>query len=293
MSYDLFLTSPRLSASAFSTYFKGRKNYQSPGSYVNNDTGVYFSFEMEKPKASWTSLLGGSTGCASFNMNYFRPHVFGLEAESEVTAFVNAFACAIEDPQMSGMGNGPYSQEGFRRGWNAGNLFGYQAIATQSNLDDSLVVEDAWIESVWSWNFKKDVVQRSFAEGHFLPKVSWARQVNGNQPVAFCVWGEGVLTALPNCASHVLIARHKDRVDPASGLEVKLMALADVAALPGCEWRKTGDSRLLYAPVAPPPGPEILSLFDGSFTTFETLLKAVAADHVLDASLMAQVPQAK
>lgn len=288
MSYDLFLSSPRLSESSFSSYFKGRKNYQSPGAYQNPDTGVYFNFELEKQKASWQSFLGGSTGRVSFNMNYFRPHVFGLEAETEVTAFVNSFGCAIEDPQMSGMGNGPYSQEGFRRGWNAGNLFGYQAIAKQSNLADSLVVEDEWIERVWSWNFNQDVVQKSFGEGHFLPKVSWARQIDGNRPVTFCVWGEGVLTAFPDCASHVVVARHKDRLNPASGLEVKLMTLVDVADLPGCEWRETGGTRLLYAPVDLPPGPEILSLFDGSFTTFQVLLKAVAADQVLNASLMAQ-----
>lgn len=293
MSYDLYLSSPRLSSAEFSRYFKGRKNYQSPGVYGSKDTGVYFSFELEKPNSTLRYFLSGPASRVAFNMNYFRPHIFGLEAEPEVAAFVSAFGCTIEDPQMSGMANGPYSREGFLRGWNAGNLFGYQAIAQQSNFDGSLIVDDAWIESVWFWNFGRDAAQTSLVEGHFLPKINWGKLIRGGQSIAFGVWGEGVVTAFPECASHVLLARHKDRANSASGLEVKLMALADIAKLPGCEWRNTSVGRLLYAPAAPPPDQEVLSLFDGSFSTFEGLLNAVAVDHVLNASLMAQLSPAK
>jgi hypothetical protein len=288
MSYDLFLSSRRLSDAAFSRYFKGRKHYQSPGVYENAETGVYFSFGIEKLKTSWWSFLWGATRQVSFNINYFRPHVFGLEAAPEVTAFVNAFGCTVEDPQIDGMGSGPYSQEGFLRGWNAGNLLGYQSLAKQSNLNDFLVVEDAWIERVWSWKLRKDVLKNSLAEGHFCPRVSWAKQIDGKQPLALCVWGEGVFSAFPDCASHVLLARYKDRMNSTGGMEYKLKTLAEIATLPGCEWRDTAAGRLLFAPASQPLDQELLSQFEGSFFTLDKLLNFVSVDNVLDESLIAQ-----
>jgi hypothetical protein len=61
----------------------------------------------------------------SFNINYIRPHFFGLEAEPELAALIEHFSFLIDDPQRQGMGRGKYSREGFLRGWNAGNLLGY------------------------------------------------------------------------------------------------------------------------------------------------------------------------
>src|SRR5690349_4007908 len=106
MSYDLyFLRRPEqaaLSREEFSAYFANRPNYTVQGSqawYANEDTGVYFSFgfgdgsdgvedepeeDLEPPPDELTS-----TGL-SFNINYFRPHFFGLEAEPELAAVVDA-----------------------------------------------------------------------------------------------------------------------------------------------------------------------------------------------------------
>ncbi len=66
-------------------------------------------------------------------MSYFRPHVFGVEAVSEVEALVTAFQCDVQDDQVDGMGTGPFTREGFVRGWNAGNRFEYSVFPRAAN----------------------------------------------------------------------------------------------------------------------------------------------------------------
>ena len=47
------------------------------------------------------------------NLNYYRPHIFGMEAEPEVSGFVATFEPIIMDPQIGGMADGEYSRDGF------------------------------------------------------------------------------------------------------------------------------------------------------------------------------------
>jgi hypothetical protein len=118
MSYDLYFTNPRISKEEFLTYFRGRPNYELSdlqAVYQNEDTGVYFIFDYEE---------SGTDSVASFNLNYYRPHVFGLEAADELSAFIDSFGFAIHDSQIEGMADGAFSKEGFLKGWNAGNEFG-------------------------------------------------------------------------------------------------------------------------------------------------------------------------
>jgi hypothetical protein len=86
--------------------------------FENEATGVSFGFDFSEGNA-----------LPAFNLNSVRRHVFGLEAEPLVTAFVRQFDLEVDDPQADGMGKGPYSPERFLRGWNAGNRFGARAAA--------------------------------------------------------------------------------------------------------------------------------------------------------------------
>src|SRR5438046_1840056 len=73
MSYDLFLSGlPK--AGKLREWFSERGNYQvgdTQAVYQNEATGVYFTFGIEDKKIV-------------FNLNYFRPSFYGLEAEIEV-----------------------------------------------------------------------------------------------------------------------------------------------------------------------------------------------------------------
>ena len=71
-------------------------------------------------------------------------------------------------------------------------------------------------------------------------------------------------------------------------MEVKLLPLETVAALTGCEWREGQAGRVLLAPASVPPSRSMTAVFEKGFDVIDAVVKAVSADHVLNASLMAQ-----
>src|SRR5262245_29767647 len=136
MSYDLYFKSrsgePSVSAEDFASFFRARPNYEvseQQAIYQNEATGVYFIFDIgdEESEEEEPGLLP-----LSFNLNYLRPHIFGLEAELELSTLVKQFDLLVSDAQIDGMNEGEYSADGFLRGWNTGNEFGYQSILSQS-----------------------------------------------------------------------------------------------------------------------------------------------------------------
>lgn len=201
VSYDLYFRSPQGSPTqeAFSHYFRPRPNYEvgeNQAWYSNEDTGVYFSFEYtdgddakpdEEEDPSLTPL--------SFNMNYFRPHSFGLEAEPEVAAFVERFGLAVSDPQNEGMGDGEYSAAGFLRGWNAGNAFGYRAVLAQDPDEEVLTLPAARIETYWRWNRRVAERQEALGEQVFVPRIMFF-DVDGAVRSAVA-WTDGIPILLP------------------------------------------------------------------------------------------------
>src|SRR5262245_51012028 len=133
MSNDLYLYrregAAPLKKKGFNAYFEGRPHFtlnENQAFYKNEKTGIYFSVYYSDGKGCAAEDPNAGREHLHFNMNYFRPHVFGLEAEPVLTALVKDLDLAISDPQNEGMGDGEYTPEGFLRGWNAGNRFGHQ-----------------------------------------------------------------------------------------------------------------------------------------------------------------------
>jgi hypothetical protein len=200
MSFDLFFCARRgtkaPSQKALRSYFEGRGNYQVSASqalYENQDTGVYFSFDFQAEKgkkraSAWVPL--------AFNVNYYRPHVFGLEADLELGEFVRAFDLLVSDPQNEGMGDGEYSSEGFLRGWNTGNRFAYHAILNSSEgRPESLdAMPAAWIERCWRWNIRRKELQAK-KEETFVPSIMVLRH-QGKLATVAC-WPDAIPVVLP------------------------------------------------------------------------------------------------
>jgi hypothetical protein len=193
MSYDLFFHTPKgtppLGRDAFEAYFSARAHYtvDDEGAwYQHEDTGVYFSFR-------WRD---GSASAATFNLNYFRPRVFGLEAEPEVSAFVSHFGLEIDDPQSEGMGSGPYSAEGFLRGWGAGNTAAHEILIQQGKTGEPLLVlpRDV-LERTWRWNRARGALQDRYGNSLFVPRISYF--ADAGRVLTFAVWTEASPIALP------------------------------------------------------------------------------------------------
>lgn len=201
MSYDLYFhrrDDAAVLPGAFNAYFASRANYGQngdPGFYANDDTGVYFSFQISDDRDG-DEESGRPAAAATFNVNYVRPHIFGLEAEPELAAFVRHFDLTVEDPQLSGMGEGEYSRDGFLAGWNAGNDFGYRAMADRSGPSFAdYVLPTERIETCWRWNLARRRLQQRLGDEVFVPRIMFI-EVAG-KPLSICAWPDGIPIALP------------------------------------------------------------------------------------------------
>lgn len=212
MSYDLFfLRSPEagpLAPDEVYAYFAKRPHYQiqreaQQAFYSNEHTGVYFAFEVgrneDEDDRPDTLIEAGVT----FYLNYFRPHVFALEAERELTAFVQHFGLAVEDPQVDGMGRGDYSPEGFFKGWNAGNAVGVRTGVAQNVVDGSRTLPSAELERIWRWNMESEALQRTLGEDIFVPHIKVG--LHQGRVVTFVAWADAIPMALPTVDYSVFV----------------------------------------------------------------------------------------
>lgn len=201
MSYDLFLR-PRngaLGKKGFEAYFQGRHFYNTEAghaAYDNDDTGVYFSFDWVDAQAD-DEGQDGELYPVAFNINYFRPSYFIVEAEIEVSAFVRAFDLVVSDPQWKGMGKGEYDPKVLQSGWNAGNQSAYDIILEEPEQRSGVrTLPSATVLRAWRWNFKVDTLQRSVGDTKFVPRMLLL-EVEGQMGSAM-VWPDGIpLVATP------------------------------------------------------------------------------------------------
>jgi hypothetical protein len=207
MSYDLYFEArqpdPRLNAAAFEAYFRARPNYQmgkGQALYENQTTGVYFIVDIgDVDNEEEPDLLP-----VSLNLNYFRPHIFGLEAELEIRNFVQHFGLRVSDPQIDGMSDGEYSTEKFLSGWNKGNEFGYSSFLAEPQEEPVLTLPGRRIEECWRWNFDRDGLQKRLGESVFVPQFMFLEREGAVKTMV--VWPDAIPTALPT-AELVVIPR--------------------------------------------------------------------------------------
>jgi len=145
-------------------------------------------------------LLKKNIVSTAFAINYGRPSFFATEAEIELSDFVATFHARIEDAQMHGMGEGPYSGEGFLRGWNFGNVFS-ACLALSKSFDLSSMPADK-LRAAWAWNYHR-TEQDWRNPSLVVPTIMF---LNG-RPCTVAVWGDGAPFLLPR-VDHVLIGRH-------------------------------------------------------------------------------------
>jgi hypothetical protein len=154
MGYDLYFESRSgkpLDRKSFAAYFKGRPNYEVANGqalYQNEDTGVYFIFDEP------------AEGIIAFNLNFFRPHVFGLEAAIELDHFVKTLNLKVNDPQTEGMGeDATFTRLDFLHGYNAGNRFAYRSMLSEKLSDPIFTWPSKRIREVWHWNYTRTANQ--------------------------------------------------------------------------------------------------------------------------------------
>jgi hypothetical protein len=205
MSYELGMHfDPAIDQRDFLKYFGSRRNFIVSGTeiaYQNPDTGVGFFVRFQPSKGF---LSRKSIRAANFEINYFRPSFFGLEADIELSALVARFAFRIEDSQMKGMGEGPYSSEGFLSGWNFGNEFAVRTILSGHPDQKIQTLPASKLRAAWMWNYKKPEWLAKAGDQQFVPSIMPVAV--GNTPSLVVVWALGMPVLLPK-VDYVLVGR--------------------------------------------------------------------------------------
>lgn len=193
MSYDLFFlgSHTQTSSAEFIRYFAERANFSiknGQARYQNEDTGVYFSFELvqgsDETPGYWVQ----------FNINYCRPRFFALEALPQVESFASRFGLSVHDPQIDGMGDGRFDPEGFIRGWQVGNEAACSALA-ESGLPRPQTMAADQLNATWQWNMGRRELQARIGESVFVPKVIFVTgPLSGLRAT---VWADAIPILLP------------------------------------------------------------------------------------------------
>lgn len=205
MSYDLDLFfEPAVRRRRVLEHFAARKYFTIDGdevAYEHPHTEVNFFLRLRCAK---NALLQRTVVAAEFEINYARPSYFGLEAERELSAFVAAFQPRIEDPQIHGMDEGPYSGEGFLKGWNFGNVFSLRsAVSRLADFGLASMLGEA-LRAAWAWNYACAARREEFERSAFVPMIKF-RRIDGCAS-RVVVWPQGEPVILPR-VDYVLVGR--------------------------------------------------------------------------------------
>jgi hypothetical protein len=294
LSYDLYIFPERYDAAALAAYFEGRLHYREGGSqYENGDTGCYFTldfhekpevFDDEEPRPPHIAL----------NLNFFRPHIFALEAEPEIRSLIQHFNCRIDDPQIDGM-ESAYSTDGFLRAWSHGNRSAFSIMGEQSDAPPPWPMDTALVEAVWEWNHGRARLQDAKGDNIFVPKVVWTLPSQGEQPVPCITWTQGIPTVIPDrLITHIVLVRQKQpslmkmlgfsRSKPGEREhELKLIGTESGIRLRGIERSSVNGFDIVTTPATDTV--EIAALFAGPWPPAE--FRIVPAEQVCGADLVA------
>ncbi len=284
MGYDLEFHGGRtrgLRRAAFEAWFRDRPNYiaadDGAAAYENDDTGVYFRFEF-RPRDDGPRPLP----VASFRINYGRPHVFGLEAEPELAAFVGHFGFAVDDPQIHGMGYGRYSREGFLRPWNHGNAFSYETVADGGFVHGDHCLPAATIGRVWRWNFGRSTLLDRRDGAPYVPTIMYVE--HAGKPVTCGWWQDGSRTVFPE-TEYIVACRGNPASGDADARHLTLVPFADLLPLLGDHGTRSINGLTCRVPPGGEPGEAVLRWFRNLVPAVDDL-RPIPFETVLDEETM-------
>lgn len=302
MSYNLYFRSRRPGSEPtweeFRSYFEERDKYcvsETEAFYENEATGVYFSFQehdVEKSASSHVDVRGDRPYLellpVTFTMNYFRPHIFGLEAECELSPFIEHFNLLVYDPQVEGMTDGIYTPQGFLKGWNSGNDFSYSALFSASYSTEIFALPTEKIEVYWRWNMAHRELEGRYEErGLFIPKiwyVYYRRKV-----CSVVAWAEGIELALP-MVDLILTTRTPSKLAGMFGAKAEQIMLKMSDLLPKLDGFERADDpheHLLieFGGDAAKAQQELAKLFQGKHPTWGEL-RRIPHDRILNEEIV-------
>lgn len=207
MSYEIYLDarSGRVDQRRLFVFLNRRRNYtviENEARYLNKETGVDFGIEF----IGYTKESKDLGGPICFEINYFRPSFFALEADLELSDLVEMFDLVVVDSQIEGMGEGDYDSAGFLRGWRYGNRLAHAQVIERTGRANHFTLPTAKLERAWRWNYERPRLQQQAGDQLYVPDIM-VLDLNGHAVTAV-PWKDGLPFRTPP-ADYLLAIRER------------------------------------------------------------------------------------
>lgn len=207
MSYDLYFYKKKgtdIKRSEIAEYFHQNLTPEHESGnqwfFENDDTDVYFSFDLNKPESDpesielYESFSGYDDTHFSFNLNFMRPSFFGLEAFQFVERFIIDMKLFVLNPQSDK--DEPYkpTAEELFENWNKTNI--WASIDHFKELH-SLYIPVEKSNQAWEFNYHRKHFQTKLGERYFVPRIFFFKTKADGDVVTVSSWTQHIPNVFP------------------------------------------------------------------------------------------------
>ncbi len=211
MSFDLYFykeKNSRFQNKDFVDYLNDIIQYSKKNEewfYENENTEVYFSFAKDKIEdeeyLSELKLKNFTEIELSFNINYFRPDFFGLEAFPVVDEFIKRFNLFVINPQEDDLSLIQPKMGSLYKSWSKSN----KKVITQHFEEFELIHFDKDLSDYsWVYNFKIEGLINEFGDDLYIPKIDYFLNTHLNQIQTSIIWPIDAPIVLPKVDFYLL-----------------------------------------------------------------------------------------
>jgi hypothetical protein len=181
--------------------------------FENEDTDVYFSFEINNPdeepesRAYFNKFNDFDFTSFSFELNFMRPAFFGAEAFQFVEKFVKELGLYVLNPQA--VVETPYIPQAAElyENWNATNL----QLSKENFNDGSYFYPLKESMEIWKYNYHWQSLQQKIGDDFFVSRIFFCR-TKENKIVTLSVWAEHIPIILPKTDYYLLTRKYPKRL---------------------------------------------------------------------------------
>lgn len=181
--------------------------------YENDDTEVYFSFDLNEPETD-PEILESETipdfdyTRFTFNLNFLRPDFFGREAFLFVDQLISDLNLYVVNPQAIIDKDLPIKPAAgdLYKDWSEINARQSAHFYKEFELNYyPLAASDA----VWKHNFTRHQSQESLGEEYFIPKIIVLQTLTDKRIITMSVWPEHLPILVPQVDYFLIVKKYK------------------------------------------------------------------------------------
>ncbi|CAF2216564.1 unnamed protein product [Rotaria magnacalcarata] len=210
MSYDLYFykkKSSNLSEKNLIDYlnetdFLTSEDNETQWNYFNEETGVYFSIDMNEPNTDsedieiWDSFNDYENLNIYFTINFIRPNFFGYEVFPILEKIINDLDIYLLNPQDE---IDPDNPQKFEKGYLEKQWINHNEVLIIQNFREFNVefFDKEKSDFVWKYSFVRNHLQENLEEDIFVPGYFLLKNKKDNQIYRVCVWPKHIPIILP------------------------------------------------------------------------------------------------